>query len=139
MMRSGWMIDTDYSNKQDWEQMNVQKEMCEQTDTFYGYKEGMRVGSVSAFFKGSGKGILKYGNCNSTGYVTMSLNGLEIDWTTDTNYGDDVGLVSFQYKRDDFLEIKEQNMGIIKLHLFVIFDAGSYINRFYRLYSSIAL
>ena len=132
MIRSGWMVDTDYSNKEDREQMNVPKKSCGQKGTFYGYKEGMRVGSVSAFFKGSGKGVLKYGNCNSTGYVTVSMNGLEIDWSTDLNSFDDVGFVSFQYKKDDFLEIKEQKLGIIKLHLFVIFDGGSYLNRFYK-------
>ena len=78
MMRNGWLVDVDYSNGED--QMEEKEEFCD-FDQFYGYKEANKVGRVSAIFKGSGKANLRYANCFTTGYVTVSLNGHELDRT----------------------------------------------------------
>ena len=114
------MMDVEYSNGQD--TYGKYDEMCE-SDTFYGYKGGFAVGSVSAIFKGSGKANLKYKNCFKSGYVSVSLNGKEIDRNPNKLiYIDDV--LSFRYEEADFLEIKEFRTAIIKLHYLHLADGG---------------
>ena len=108
MVKNGWNADLDYSNGNDW---NKAHERDCSTDTFYGYRGGNLVGSVSANFKGSGRGALSYGNCYKTGYVMVSLNGVEIGRSTSNSQDS----VKFQYRRGDVLKIEEHDTAIIKL------------------------
>ena len=124
MMRNGWNVDVDYSNGEDKENENAQKQHCS-SNSFYGYKVNERVGRVSTILKGSGKINLRYGNCyeDVTGRVTVSLNGMEIDKTSLHSQW-----VSFQYRNGDFLEIKELKFAIIQLYQLILLDGGNYFN-----------
>ena len=124
MMRNGWMFDLDYTNGEDGNEKN--EKSCK-LDKFYGYKGGNKVGSVSTIFKGSGKANLRYQNCYKTGYVTVSLNGVEIDRTSniDSTLVLSKEIVTFQYEKGDLLEIKEFLTAIIKLHNFDLIDNGN--------------
>ena len=117
MVKNGWNADVDYSNGDDWN--DAHEKNCS-ASSFYGYRGGDLVGSVSAIFKGSGKGILSYGNCYYTGYVLVSLNGVELGRSSSNSKG----VVTFQYRRGDVLKIEEYNTAIIKLYSFVLQDSG---------------
>ena len=121
MIRNGWNVDVDFSNGEDREDRNVQKQLCT-TNKFYGYKGGEQVGRIYTTLKGYGKIILWYGNCYATGRVTVSLNGIEIDGTSKIQHQ----WVSFQYRKGDFLEIKELKFAIIQLHQLILLDGGNY-------------
>ena len=123
MIRNGWNVDVDFSNGEDREDENVKTQLCT-TKKFYGYKGGEQVGRIYTTLKGSGKIILWYGNCYVTGRVTVSLNGVEIDGTSKKQYT----WISFQYRKGDFLEIKELKLAIIQLHELILLDGGSYFN-----------
>ena len=126
MLRNGWNVDVDYSNGEGEENKNSQKRDCD-SNKFYGYKGGYKVGSVSTIFKGSGKANLRYQNCYKTGYVTVSLNGIEIDRSSniDSTLVPSKEIVTFQYEKGDLLEIKEFQMAIIKLHNLDLMDNGN--------------
>ena len=121
MMRNGWNVDVDFSNGEDRKNKNVVKQRCA-LNTFYGYKEGEQVGRISTVLQGSGKIILKYGNCYDylIGNVTVSLNGVQID-STNLDYK----WLSFQYKKGDFLEIKELDIAIIQIVQLIVLDGGN--------------
>ena len=116
-MSNGWNADVDYSNGEDWRKAHERS--CS-SDTFYGYRGGGSVGSVSAIFKGSGKGNLSYGNCYETGNVIVSLNGVEIHRSKSNSKKE----VSFQYKRGYVLKIEEHETAIIKLYSLDLQDGG---------------
>ena len=117
MVKNGWNADVEYSNGNDWN--NAHERDCA-TDTFYGYRGGDLVGSVSAIFKGSGKGVLSYGNCYKTGYVLVSLNGVEVGRSTSNSQG----LLTFQYRRGDTLKVEEFDTAIIKLYSLDLQEGG---------------
>ena len=117
MVKNGWNADIDYSNGNDWN--DAHEKNCS-ANTFYGYRGGDLVGSVSATFKGSGKGILSYGNCYYTGYVLVSLNSVELGRSSSNSQG----LVTFQYRNGDVLKIEEFDTAIIKLYSLVLEDGG---------------
>ena len=125
MMRNGWNVDVDFSNGDDPKYLkDFKDEECKDSDTFYGYKEGNRVGSVSAIFKGSGKGTLKYGDCSDSYRETFStvwLNDVQIDETVTPD-----GSVHFQYNAGDFLEIKEHHDAILKIFSLDVQDGSKY-------------
>ena len=113
MVKNGWNVDVDYSNGNDWN--DVHEKNCS-VDTFYGYRGGDIVGSVSAILQGSGKGVLSYGNCYNSGYVMVSLNGVELDRSSANSHG----FISFQYRNGDSLKIEEFDTAIIKLNKLVL-------------------
>ena len=121
MMRSGWNVDVDYSNGEDKDNENLQKQHCT-SNTFYGYKVGYQVGRVSTILKGSGKIILTYGTCydDASGHVSVSLNGIKIDETYLNSK-----VISFQYRKGDFLEIKELKVAVIQLYELILLDGGN--------------
>ena len=120
MLKNGWMVDITDSNGQDRSPTrDIFEEKCK-TDTFYGYNGGDEVGRVSATFKGTGKAILSYGNCFSTGYVKVSLNDSEEGRSSP--YQND--LVTIQYRKGDVLKIEEIDTAIIKLYYLVLQDCG---------------
>ena len=121
MEENGWKADVDYSNGEDW---NKAHERDCSSDTFYGYRGGDLVGSVSATFKGSGKGVLSYGNCYKTGVVVVSLNNVEIGRSSLHKTGNIKGSITFQYRRGDTLKIEEFNTGIIKLYSLDLQEGG---------------
>ena len=119
MEKNGWKANVDYSNGEDWNKAHERE--CS-TDTFYGYRGGDLVGSVSATFKGSGKGVLSYGNCYKTGFVVVSLNNVEIGRSSSNS--NIKGSITFQYRRGDTLKIEEFNTGIIKLYSLDLQEGG---------------
>ena len=71
MEKSGWKFDVSHWDKNDF------VDICG-NDTWYGFYNSRRMGSVSAHFKGSGFGILKFGNCWADNEVRVYLNSDKI-------------------------------------------------------------
>ena len=85
--------------------------------TWYGYANGAAIGTISAVFHGSGSAVLNYGNCYFQGQVVVSLSGKEISRVGAFVFEKEI---SFNYAKGDILELKEINIGIIKLNTFKI-------------------
>ena len=86
---------------------------CGGSSTFWGYDQGGHVGFVQATFRGSGRGILSFGNCKSGRSVAnVYLNG-QLIGSAGPNQN---SLASFIYKGGDILRITEENSGIIKIN-----------------------
>ena len=118
MLENGWEIDVDSFNEKGNDGIKYVEDCS--FETFYGYQSGSAVGSVSALLKRRGIGTLSYGNCLKTGYVLVSLNGIEIGRATSKSQD----LVSFQYGRGDVLKIEEFDTAIIKLYFLHVQSAG---------------
>ena len=120
MVRNGWIVNVDYSNGED---PHEGKEGSCKSGQFYGYNLKYGIGRVSAIFKGSGKANLRYSDCFNAGWVTVSLNGLEIDSTEIDQKR--IETVTFQYEKGDFLELKEFNRAYIELYSLDLYDGGN--------------
>lgn len=120
MVRNGWNVDVDYSNGED---PHEGKGSSCKSGQFYGYNLKYGIGRVSAIFKGSGKANLRYSDCFNAGWVTVSLNGLEIDSTEIDQKR--IETVTFQYEKGDFLELKEFNRAYIELYSLDLYDGGN--------------
>ena len=123
MEESGWLLNIYYSNGHDISRTN--ERICG-TETFYGYRPGDARSSVSTTFKGHGTVKLSYGNCElvcgnygncrNYGYVSVSLNGVEISRSTSNGLNKTQDTVSFKYRESDVLNIEAFNRAIIKLY-----------------------
>ena len=71
MEKNGWEFYVSHWDKREF------LDICG-NDTRYGFSSGHRLGSVSTRFKGSGFGILKFGNCLAHNEVGVYLNSLKI-------------------------------------------------------------
>ena len=120
MEQNGWKVDVEYSNEKPY---NLEYEQNCSSNTFYGHRHGVGIWKVSATFRGSGKGILTYGNCYKNGYVAVHLNGVELARAS-ANRRDSV---AFPYRRGDILSIEGQYDGIIKLYSLEIEESCKYI------------
>ena len=76
---------------------------------------GKYVGSVSATFKGSGLGLLLFGNCGTIGSVRVSLNGSNVATSTTTDDHICKDKATFKYTKGDTLKIDGIGDGIIKM------------------------
>ena len=83
------------------------------TSTWYGFKYGYPIGSVTAIFAGSGKATLNFGNCYASGRVVVYLNEKDIGHADANTPKQEI---TFDYSKGDNLTIKEENMAIIKLN-----------------------
>ena len=116
MEENGWKFDDLYSKEQP---EGVKYDHNCSSDTFYGYpKYQYRAGRVSATFKGSGRGILSYGNCYKAGYVKVSMNSVELTRSPANSRKS----ITFSYRRGDFftIEVKSSSRshenGILQLY-----------------------
>ena len=83
-------------------------------DTFWGHVWGSKAGYVKAIFKGSGTGILDFGNCFPFGGVTIVyLNDIRIGAAGSNKTS---VVISFDYKRDDVLKVSDEGTGIMKIN-----------------------
>ena len=81
-------------------------------DTWYGFYRGYGRGTVSTIFKGSGVGILTFGNCWDHNEVVVYLNNYKISYA----FGNEKRKkVHFRFSPGDQLQIEEYG-AIIKLH-----------------------
>ena len=81
-------------------------------DTWYGFYGGHYRGSVSTNFKGSGFGILKFGNCWAHNEVEVYLNNYRISYAFGNVTKKEI---QFQFSPGDKLQVTELG-AIIKLH-----------------------
>ena len=85
---------------------------CGGFNTFWAYEYGGHVGSVQATFRGSGNGMLNFGNCYTGGVTNVYLNG-QIIGSAGPNQNSQV---TFKYKGGDILRITEEHVGILKIN-----------------------
>lgn len=114
MLRNGWKVDVGYSSTNDIKSSEYSN-ICG-TQTFYGYHEDDKVGSVSAKFKGNGNATLIFGNCHKEGFVEVLLNNQQLGQAKQKKYK----TIAFSYYPGDVLKIREVNTAIIKLYYFGI-------------------
>ena len=116
MEKGAWKFDVSHWNK------NEYNDMCG-NDTWYGFYSGRRMGSISANFKGSGFGILKFGNCWAHNEVEVYLNYDKIAFALGNVINQEI---LFHFSPGDTLEVMEDT-AIIKLHSLSIKCYGKYI------------
>ena len=119
MKDNGWIFDVDISMDENW------KEQCG-SNTWYGYSQDHKVGSVSTVLRTTGNGILYFGNCylNHAGLVKVYLNGNLISTAKNTESENTIKKkLTINFKRWDILNITEER-GIIKLHSFEVRRQG---------------
>ena len=106
MKNGGWKLDVSNSNDTKY------AGQCG-TSTWFGFKYGYPIGSVTAILIGSGKATLNFGNCYSHGRVVVYLNQNEIGHADAFMPEKEI---AFDYSKKDVLTIKEKYMAIIKLN-----------------------
>ena len=106
MKENGWKIDVSNSNDSSY------AAQCG-CATWFGYKYGYPTGAISTTLMGSGRAVLDFGNCYDHGDVRVSLNN-EVIGSAGPNILSKQ--ISFDYSRNSFLMIIEENMAIIKLN-----------------------
>ena len=87
---------------------------CGGYNTFWAYSVGAPVGFVTATFKGTGNGLLNFGNCftRGKGMTNVYLNGQRIG-SANANQNSEI---NFKYNKGDILKITEEWVGIIKIN-----------------------
>ena len=110
MEKNGWIVDT--SNNIPYWQKELNDRFCN-SDSFYGFKSGYDVGTVTAIFRGHGRAFLNFGNCGKQGYTKVFLNNLCIGIAGPKTPSKDI---SFHYSPGSILFIEEHFSGIIKLN-----------------------
>ena len=109
MEKNGWEF-----RVSQWEKSGF-SDMCG-NETWYGFLRGHGRGSVSLNFKGSGFGILKFGNCWAHNEVAVLLNNYKISYALGNVKMKEI---QFHFSPGDKLQITEDG-AIIKLHSFLI-------------------
>ena len=111
IMAAGWNLDL----KNDPIATSSYRKHCG-THTFWGYKYGKKVGTMSYVFKGHGGATLKFGNCYTRGETKVYLNDKFIRSAKSKTKNQ----ISFTYKPGDTLRLKEVNTGIIIIYSLMI-------------------
>ena len=107
MLKHGWMFHTKPESR-----TKRHSAMCG-AKTWFGYKNGNKVGYVWKTFRENGTATLKFGNCRpKKGVVIVYLNDIEISRATSSTLEVEA---KFKYFRGDVLSIMEE-YGIIKLN-----------------------
>ena len=110
MLANGWQMDIS-SNIPFWIQ-KITDRYCN-SNTFYGFKAGPRVGKVMATFQGYGSATLDFGNCATQGYTSVFLNNKYIAHAGPNTSSKSI---SFQYNPGSTLLFNEFCSGIIKIN-----------------------
>ena len=88
------------------------KEMC-----FWGFKNGYNIGSMSAKFRSTGRGVVNFGNCYKTGAVHAYFTKTGNKVHNKTAYHNQHSVTfSFSYEAGDVLTIEEHHLGVIQLN-----------------------
>ena len=86
--------------------------IAKQIDEFPYFVQGWIPSMISNTFWGSGRVTLKFGNCNNQGEVTILVDGTEIAKSKSNGR---VTIASFNVEEGTVLEIKSDNLAIIRL------------------------
>ena len=105
MESNGWVFDVSHS-------MNIRYRKACGGETWYGYSSA-GAGSVKIDLAASGIANLNYGNCNTAGVVSVSLNDKLIS-SANANVNNKV--ISFRFSKGDILKLTEEGFAIIKLN-----------------------
>ena len=116
MEESGWKFEVSHWDK------NEFVDICG-NDTWYGFYNGRRMGRVSTHFKGSGFGILKFGNCWADNEVRVYLNSANIAYALGNATNQEI---LFHFAPGDKLQVME-DAAIIKLHSLSIKCSCKYV------------
>ena len=79
--------------------------------SWFGWKDGSPVGSISTILYGNGTALITFGNCWKKGLVRLYINGNEV-YTVHSNI---LVTIEFDFNDGDKLELKEHYIGIIRL------------------------
>ena len=110
MLANGWQMDIS-SNLPFWIQ-KITDRYCN-SNTFYGFKPGPKVGKVMATFQGYGSATLDFGNCATQGFTSVFLNNEYIAHAGPNTLSKSI---SFQYNPGSTLLFNEFCSGIIKIN-----------------------
>jgi hypothetical protein len=120
MIAGGWVVDCDINSS---DHTSFQAARCETAVSWAGFTNGEAVGTVSARLSGTGVATLVFGNCvevislTAAATVTVYLDGVAISTAVRDVLTREV---AFAFTDGALLEIKEANVGVIKLHSFTI-------------------
>ena len=129
MEKNGWVFDILHHNDKDF------ISSCGSSDTWFGYsKSGIQSqdygdGWLSATFSGSGTVTLDYGNCHSSGNVSVYFNGNLKDTSSSNSPSQKILL---DYSPSDVLLLEETSEGIIKLNSLTLSCKGKICLRDYN-------
>ena len=98
-----WVFDLDYGP---WNYGNHIGSCSD--SSWFGWKSGNAIGSISIILYGKGHAILTFGNCWSTGLVKLFLNGSEIISVGPNN----IKTIEFDFENSQ-LKLEEHHTGII--------------------------
>ena len=87
MAANGWEMDVTNSND------SVYAAQCGPS-TWYGYKYGPAVGSISTILADSGQAVVDFGNCYQHGIVVVRLNNKTIGYASESTLSKEI---SFNY------------------------------------------
>ena len=119
-MAAGWNLDL----KNDPIATSSYRKHCG-THTFWGYKYGKKVGTMSYVFKGHGEATLKFGNCYTRGETKVYLNDKRIGSAKSKTKNE----IILSYKPGDILRLtgretlrltEEASKGIIIIYSLMI-------------------
>ena len=116
MEQNGWIFHVSHSD------MILHEGRCG-NNGWFGFYSGRSVGSISAYFKGSGTAMLIYENCWIDNEVAVYLNCKKISSADGNKTRNEL---SFNFTSGDTLRIEEDG-AIIKLHSLTISCDGRYI------------
>ena len=118
MQDNGWSINVTHDNPANFNQQ------CSNA-TWFGFKWGPWVGTVSAVFHGLGDATLSFGNCgkSANGLILVSLNNNQIGSAVANTPKKEI---TFEYSAGDILLIREGGNGIaiIALNSLNVFPKG---------------
>ena len=120
MENNGWFVDVQYHNT-----LNTFA-TCDET-TFFGSKSNLDAAQVITKFRGTGGAKLDFGNCWSSGFVSVFLNNALIKMAR--RNGREV--VKFNYRTGDVLAIKTvslQTSAIMAIYSFEVTDWGTLLS-----------
>ena len=129
MEKNGWVFDILHHNDKDFQSS------CGSSDTWFGYsKSGIQSqdsgnGWLSATFSGSGTFTLDYGNCHSSGKVSVYFNGILQEIAPSNSPSQKISL---DFSPSDVLLLEETSEGIIKLNSLTLSCKGKICLRDYN-------
>ena len=99
MESNGWAVEATYHNTIN----NVAS--CD-SSTFFGFMPNGGMAKAITKFRGTGGAKLTFGNCYSSGFVSVSINNIRIA----NAYASSMDVIKFNYRKDDVLTIKAHSV-----------------------------
>ena len=122
MAKNGWRFDFTHAGKNpsDEKYKSLEKK-CGTSNSWYGWSEMSKVGTLSTILSGGGKLTIDFGNCGSDGYVKVYLDSIGMVFAPAApneikSFKSHV-IKSFFFKPGSLLEIKEEGSNsVIRLN-----------------------